>query len=109
MYPWETLKFWLICIFWQDTVVSRIFTHASHHILNILWQSWKCSLQTVSQFPQNDKKEAEDSFTRMRQVECIANFLTFLNLNFNPRDPFKSSCISTVLKYTTFMNKDRTL
>lgn len=38
LYPWET-HFWLICIFWQDTVVSRIFTHASHYILKTLWQS----------------------------------------------------------------------
>lgn len=48
MCPWETLKFWLTCIFWQATVVSKSFTHASHCILNILWQSWKRSLQIVS-------------------------------------------------------------
>lgn len=108
MYPWEILKFWLISIFWQDTVVSRIFTCASHHTLNIQWQPWKCSLQRASQFPQNDKKEAEGTFTGIRQVECIANFLGFLSLNFNPRNPSKTSCISRVLKYTAFMNKERT-
>lgn len=64
---------------------------------------------TVSQFPQNDKKEAEDTFTRIKQVECIATFLGFLNLKFNPRDPFKTSSILKGLKYTTFMIKDRTL
>lgn len=45
---------------------------------------------TVSQFPQNDKKEAEDSFNRMRQIKYIANFLGFLNLNINPKDTFKN-------------------
>jgi len=109
MYPRETLKFWLICIFWQDMVVSKFFTSASYHILNILWQSWKCSLQTVSQFPRNNKEEAEDTLTRITQTERIANFLRSLNLNFNSRDPFKASHISRVLKYTTFMTKDRTV
>lgn len=45
---------------------------------------------TVSQFPQHDEKEAEDSFNRMRQIKYIANFLGFLNLNINPKDTFKN-------------------
>lgn len=54
-------------------------------------------------------QETEDAFTRMRQIECIANFLGFLNLNINPRDPFKTSWISRHLKYITFMIRDKIL
>lgn len=86
--------------------MSEIFTHALH------FEDFVTVIEmfpTVSQFPQNGKKEAEDAFTRMRQIECNANILGFLNLNINPRDPFKTSWISRHVKYITFMIKDKIL
>lgn len=80
--------FWLICIFWQDDVVSRIFTHVSHQVLSILWQSC-CSLQTVGQFPQNDNMRLKTLSGESDKLNMLQT-VRFLSWDFNLRAPLIS-------------------
>lgn len=107
-HPWETFKFWIICIFWQDAVVSRIFTHASPHIEHPVTVREMFPTDSESA-PLEWQNEAEDACTRIGQVECTANLVGFLNLDFNPRATFKTPFISRFWKHVTFMNKNRAL
>lgn len=91
-------------------LVSRVFTCATHHILDMLWQSWKCSLRTASQFPQNDKKEQETLSLELDKLNERQTFQGIWIVNFNPKETFKTSCIS-IYSYEIdyFDEQERTL